>query len=89
MRGPGKTWVEGALFSCRNVSLKPTCPGSDISSRLVMQRRLCMQLNKGLELGANNRKIKARGFKNEGDSSKGQTLEPDLHAHPVRFGRWR
>lgn len=54
-----------------------------------MQRRLRTQLNKGSELGADNRKIKARGFKNEGDKSKGQTLEPDLHAHPVRFGRQR
>lgn len=54
-----------------------------------MQRRLRTQLNKGSELGADNRKIKARGFKNEGDKSKGQTLEPDLHAHLVRFGRQR
>ena len=54
-----------------------------------VQRRLCTQLNKGSELGADNRKDKARGFKKEGDPSKGQTLEPDLHSHPVRFGRRR
>ena len=65
-----------------SVSLKPMCTAH-------VQRRLCTQLNKGSELGADNRKDKARGFKKEGDPSKGQTLEPDLHSHPVRFGRRR
>lgn len=51
-----------------------------------MQRRLCTQLNKGSELGAQMWKDKAREFKNEGDPSKGQTLEPELHSHPMRFG---
>lgn len=54
--------VESILFSLRNVSITEDHEHRECRSRLVIQRRVCTQVNqKGSELGADVGKYEARG----------------------------
>lgn len=75
------------MFSLRNVSITEDHKHRECRSRLVIQRRVCTQVNqKGSELGADVGKYEARGLKYQGAKSKMHTLEPETRLLTLVWG---